>query len=413
MRRLAALALLPVAAAASAAPSPLRVVSSQAQFATAVAELGRSGGRIAVLRGSYGELVVPPRSGPLLDISAQPGTRIGRLVLDRADDVAVRGVTVAPLGGDAVLEVRESGHVLLDRIHVTAAGTPFTATLTLPGSHDVTVSRSDLSHCGDESPAFANCVLLSGVSRLRIEDSRFHDCLGCDFVHGRYGTGLTLLRNRFERALPCRQGGRRCMHQDLIELFSGKVLDVEQNVFGVYRRGGAQLYVTNDIDDVRIANNLFLGEDPRVPGYRPRVAIVIGSRGFVRVPHRVWIVNNTILSGATRVDGYRGSIRMSSMYGVVPRRDRPVVANNVIALLGVPHHVCAEVQRSLRNVVLVGTRCSASDTVGKAYLDSDGRPTAASTLLIGRASRRYAPRLDFTGRPRDARPDIGAFEYRP
>jgi len=413
VRRLAALALLPFAAAASAAPSPLLVVSSQTEFSAAVTELAGSGGRIAVLRGSYGELVVPPRSGPLLDISAQRGTRLGGLVLDRADNVAVRGVTVAPRGGNAVLEVRHSAHVLLDRILVTAAGTPFTATLTFPGSRDVTVRRSEFAHCGDESPEFANCVLLSGVGRLRIEDSRFHDCLGCDFVHGRYGRGLTLLRNRFERALPCRAGGRRCMHQDLIELFSGKLLDVEQNVFGVYRRGGAQLYVTNDIDDVRIANNLFLGVDPAVPGYRPRVAIVIGSRGFTRVPHRVWIVNNTILSGATRVDGYRGSIRMSAMYGIVPGRDRPVVANNVIALLGVPHHVCDEVQRSLRNVVLAGSGCSASDIVGKANLDRDGRPTAASTLLIGKASRRYAPRVDFTGRPRDARPDIGAFEYRP
>jgi hypothetical protein len=188
---------------------------------------------------------------------------------------------------------------------------------------------------------------------------------------------------------------------------------VEQNVFGVYRRGGAQLYVTNDIDDVRIANNIFVGADPRVPGYRPRVAIVIGSRGYIRVPHRVWIVNNTILSGATRIDGYRGSIRMSSMYGIVPKHDRPVVANNVIALLGVPHHVCDEVQRSVRNVVLSGHGCSATDVLGKAYLDAEGRPTASSTLLIGKASRRYAPRVDFTGRRRDRAPDVGAFEYRP
>ena len=203
MKRLAALALLPLAAAASAAPTPLRVVSSQAEFAMAVAALAGSGGRIAVLRGSYGELVVPPRSGPPLDISAQRGTRVGRLVLDRADHLAVHGVTVAPHGGDAVLEVRDSAHVTLDRVRVTAAGTRFTATLTLPGSRDVTISRSEFAHCGDDSPEFANCVLLSGVSRLRIEDSRFHDCLGCDyFVHGRYGRGLTLLRNRFERALP-------------------------------------------------------------------------------------------------------------------------------------------------------------------------------------------------------------------
>jgi hypothetical protein len=408
VKRLAALALLPLAAAASAAPAPIRVVSSESELSAAAA----SGGRVVLRRGAYAELVVPPRSGRLLDISAQRGTRVGRFVLDRASDVAVRGIIVAPHGGDALLEVRDAARVRLDRIVLTAAGTRFTATLALPGSRDVTVSRSEFAHCGDASPEFANCVLLSGVSRLRIEDSRFHDCLGCDFVHGRYGRGLTLLRNRFERALPCRMGGRRCMHQDLVELFSGKVLDVERNVFGVYRRGGAQLYVTNDIDDVRVANNLFLAADPRVPGYRPRVAIVMGSRGFARVPHRVWIVNNTILSGARRIDGYRGSIRMSTAYGAVPKRDRPVVANNVIALLAVPHHVCEEVQHSARNVVLVGRGCSRSDVAGKAYLDARGRPTAASVLLIGTASRRYAPRVDFTGRPRDAAPDVGAFEYR-
>ena len=102
------------------------------------------------------------------------------------------------------------------------------------------------------------------------------------------------------------------------------------------------------------------------------------------------------------------------MYGIVPKHDRPVVANNVIALLGVPHHVCDEVQRSVRNVVLSGHGCSATDVLGKAYLDAEGRPTASSTLLIGRkASRRYAPRVDFTGRRRDRAPDVGAFEYRP
>ena len=67
---------------------------------------------------------------------------------------AVRGVTIAPHGGDAALEVRDSAHVVLDRIRVTAAGTPFTSTLTLPGSRDVTVSRSEFSHCGDDSPEF-------------------------------------------------------------------------------------------------------------------------------------------------------------------------------------------------------------------------------------------------------------------
>jgi hypothetical protein len=403
-----AAAALAALLAVSGAPASVRVVSNDAEFAAAASALAGSGGRIVLRPGVYRELVVPSR----LRVIARPGARAGR-VLVRGHDVEIQGLTVSPVGGDAVLEVRDSAHVLLDRVHVTAAGTPYTSTLALPGSRGVTVQHGEFSHCGDRSPEFANCILLSHVSRLRILDSWFHDCLGCDFIHGRYGTGLTLIGNRLERALPCRAGGRRCMHQDLIELFSGKVLDVERNLFGVYERGGAQLYVTNDIDHVRIVNNLFLGQDPRVPNYRPRVAIVIGSRGYARVPHDVRILNNTILSGARRVDGYRGSIRMSTAYGVVPKAERPIVANNVIQLLAVPHHVCAEVQRSVQNVVMRGAGCSRTDVLGNPHLTAAGRPTAASTLLIGRADPRFAPRVDFTGRPRDRRPDVGAFEYRP
>ena len=410
MKAVLAAALL--ALAASPAPQS-RSVSSDGAFAAAVAELARTGGTIRLRAHAYGDLYVPPRSGPTLRLVGERGTTVRGLLLDGASDVLVSDVTVAPVGGNARLELRSAARVELDHVLVTAVGTPFTATLALPGSRDVTVRDSEFSHCGDRSAEFADCVLLLRASHVRIENSWFHDCRGCDFIHGRYGTGLTLIGNRFERALPCRMGGRRCGHQDLVELFSGKRLVVERNLFGVYRRGGAQLYVTNDIDHVRIVNNVFLGTDARVPGYRPRVAIVIGSRGYVRVPHDVLIANNTILSGATRIDRYRGSIRMSTMYGIVPRGERPVVANNVIALLGDPHHVCDEVQRSVRNVVLSGSGCSTSDAIGNADLDALGMPTASSTLLIDRANGRYAPRVDFTGRPRDGRPDVGAFEYRP
>ena len=105
------------------------------------------------------------------------------------------------------------------------------------------------------------------------------------------------------------------------------------------------------------------------------------------------------------------SKRPSNAYGGIPKSERPILANNVIALLKVPNHVCSEARRSVSNVVLRGKRCSRSDRVGRANIDAEGRPTEASRLLTARANGRYAPRTDVTGRRRDASPDVGAYEY--
>ena len=170
-------------------------------------------------------------------------------------------------------------------------------------------------HCGDRAREFTNCVTLYRWShRVLIEDNRFHDCLGCDFIHGRFGTHLTIRRNRFDRSLPCRMSAHRCGHQDLVQLFAGRHLRVVGNRFGVYKGGGAQLYLTNNVDYATIVNNFFAATDPRVPGYRVRMGVVIGSNASRRLPHFAKLVNNTILSGAVRRDGYAGSIRMSSRY---------------------------------------------------------------------------------------------------
>lgn len=176
-------------------------------------------------------------------------------------------------------------------------------------------------------------------------------------------------------------------------------------------------------DRVSVVNNVFLASDRVVPGYRPRVDLIVGSSGrrnwchSVRgasacIPRDVRVVGNTILTGARRTDGYLGSIRMSSRYGGLAHGDRPILANNVIGVLDAPGYVCSEARVSVSNVVLRGHACSRSDRVGPAHLDGHGRPTAASTLLIDRATRCYAPTVDFTGHSRGARPDIGAFEYR-
>ena len=142
------------------------------------------------------------------------------------------------------------------------------------------------------------------------------------------------------------------------------------------------------------------------------MGIVVGSNASRRLPHYAKILNNTILTGWRRRDGYSGSIRMSSRYGGVQRWKRPIVANNVIALLRTPHRKCPYVREFVANVVLRGAACSAANAVGDPRLDSRRRPTAGPTLLRDRADARYAPSVDLLRVPRTA-PDIGACEYVP
>jgi hypothetical protein len=389
-------------------------VRNAAQFTAAVARLRDRGGTIRLRHNEYrGELVVPRRSARPLRIVGERGVRVESLSLEGAQHVTISRLTIAPQGEDAWLRIRGSRHVTLDDILVTARGTHYRATVQIAGSSHVDIRRSEFRHCGDRSLLFSNCLHLKPHTRhIRIVDNRFHDCRGCDFVHGRFGYDLTIRGNRFERALPCHINRERCRHQDLVQLWSGKHLHVEGNAFGVYRRGAAQLYLARAVDDASIVNNVFLGRDPRVPGYRARIAIIVGSKGSKRVPLRARIVNNTILTGARRIDGYAGSIRMSSVYWSLQRSKRPLLVNNVIGLLEVPHHVCSVARSAVSNVVLRGVACRGANVVGQVHLDAHGRPTAGSTLLIDQGSPGLRVRRDIDGRLRDTQPDIGAYEYR-
>jgi Right handed beta helix region len=397
---------------AAEARTSTHYVRSDAEFRRAERALARSGGTIVLLPRLYRRLDVSVRSARPLRIVGTRGARVEHVVFWETRNVSFGRVTVGPIGGDALVEVHGSRNVVLHDLVVTARGTRFSASVLVPDSRGVTIRRSDFSHCGDRARAMTNCVTLYRWShRVLLEDNRFHDCLGCDFVHGRFGSDLAISGNRFERSLPCRMGHVRCGHQDLVQLFAGRRLRVEGNRFGVYRRGGAQLYLTNSVDYATIVNNVFVGTDPRVPSYRARMGVVIGSNASRRLPYYAKVINNTILTGSRRRDGYEGSLRMSSRYGGVPRWKRPIVVNNVIALLETPGRVCAGAQRFLRNVVVRGRSCSRSDYVGPAGVDGGGRPRADSILIDG-ANRHYAPGTDATGRRRRGVPDIGAFEYR-
>jgi hypothetical protein len=90
-----------------------------------------------------------------------------------------------------------------------------------------------------------------------------------------------------------------------------------------------------------------------------------------------------------------------------------LLANNVLGLVEEPHYVCSVTRLAISNVVLRGQGCNGINRLGRAHLDASGRPTAASTLLIDQANRRFGARRDIAGQLRDEWPDIGAYEYRP
>jgi hypothetical protein len=349
-------------------------VHNQAEFQSAVTRLEPAGGTIVLLPGRYDQsLVVSGSFSGWLRIVGTRGARVQSLVVDGARHVSVGPLRVSPVSGDALLQVQASRNVVLHDLVVTAGGTRLSAGVEIPDSTWVTIQQSTFSHCGDLSPNWVNCLTLRDQARhVVVEHSWFHDCRGCDFVHGRVASGLTIRSSRFERALPCnlrkldrrlvrsylgRYASVRCQHQDLIELFSGDDLSFVHNYFGVYKRGGAQLYVTGESRRTTIANNVFRGTDPRVPNWQARVGILVGGSSGGPIPTYVRIERNKIYTGAKRGDGYAASISISNGYGWrIPRAKRPVIAHNVIGLMMTRSRLCNGA-RMIDNTILRGRDC--------------------------------------------------------
>jgi hypothetical protein len=317
---------------------------------------------------------------------------------------------VSPLGlGDSLTLVQSSTNVVLTRMRFTAAGTRFRSEVDLDHSAHVRVVHSVFSHCGDRSRQWTLCLRPVWASFVDIEHNWFHDCQGCDFIHGFAGESLTIMHNRFNRALRCPFKWEKCFHQDMIELFAANGIRVSRNRFGVSQFGGAQLYLTGAVNHVRVFNNLFKRRDPRVPGIQSHVGIVIGARTSAEVPQDVEIINNTILSGRTKPSHKASSIVLAPRYGLQPVSTRPLVANNILGRARSILVLCRDI-RSIKNVMLRGYACSASDQVGPANLDNQYRPTPASTLLLGQADAALAPSEDIVGHRR-IDPEIGCYEF--
>jgi Right handed beta helix region len=408
--------ILAVVAGAAAFPATAAArttyVHDAAGFNRAVALDAASGGRIILLPGRYRDpLLVGRRSAPPLAIVGLHGAVVENMLLDGTRNVTVSRIAFRSLGGLGGLAVVASRRVTLAHLSFSALGTAGRANLALQQSRNVRVLDSNFSHCGDRVPRPVFCLALRKPSRTTITGNTFHDCIGCDFIHGDLGRTVVIHQNRFARALACRQATRKCQHDDLIELFSAKGLTISDNRFGVSQHGGAQLYLSGPVDHVRVVNNLFRRTDPRATGVVPVHGIVVGTLVDRRLPRHVVIVNNTILSGKRKGIHRATSIRLSPRYRLSLGIYRPVIANNVIARQDAPNLACRLARVSVGNVITSGVACTAANQIGPANLNALGHPTAASTLLINHAVHRYAPLRDITGRLRGPRPDIGCFEY--
>ncbi len=313
---------------------------------------------------------------------------------------------------DGGIHAISSLHIKLSNLTFTAIGTTRKVGINLDHSSHVIVNHSAFAHCGDNTPRWSMCILPRYASYVTIENNRFHDCLGCDFIHGRAGPDLLIKSNTFNRALACHHTWEKCGHQDMIELFLADGMTVRDNIFGVNQFGGAQLYMALAVDHVRVLDNLFLASDPRAPRVVPRAGILVGTKAALRVPHDVDIINNTILSGSPRPDHDSLSIVVSHRYLGLRRAWQPLIANNILGKQLSPKLVCPRLRRSSHNLIEQGVACGSTDTVGDPLLSARERPTAASALVIDQANPVYAPLFDLRGRRRRGPPDIGAYEYR-
>jgi hypothetical protein len=413
------LLLTVVALAASAAPAQSAIhVQSSRELAAAVQRTNASGGTIVMYRGRYGPLAIGPRSSNRLTILARDGVTTSSLRLHGTQAVRIEGLEIRPDGGWARSEIAGSTNVVLDRVTV-AGGRNFGSNLSVIRSVGVWIVGSEFTRCGEgKTPEAGYCVRAAENHGLTFVGNNFHDCWGCDFVHGRDNAGISFRGNAFLRARPGPCGRiLDCHHQDLVDLDDGSDLLIDSNRFGLQEYGAAQIYLTGAMHRVRITNNVFIGSDPAKPGYMSQIGIWVGNRVAANVPRRVAILNNTILSGAERT--LRGDDRptntavyLSPLYLGLPRLERPLLANNVLGSVVTPFRLCPFVRASVRNVVVDGETCGPTDVrVRRPGLTPDGQPTAGSTALVDRALPRFATTNDYLGRPRDSKPDIGAYEY--
>src|SRR3954451_7085135 len=381
---------LPIMAAPAAA-SDVRV-ATDAELASALA-LAQPGDSIALAAGSYAPITITGRGGPSADITlrGEPGVTIAGMAILASTRIVVRDLTVAPASATAYVTVTSSSSVTFSGLRVDGGDAGLGATIWIDAdAAGIAVRDSTFRRCA--SPM---CIRASGPDVL-IEHNVFDELYDSDAVHG-FGSGM-IRGNHMDHALPHGDGN----HNDFIQIGEGGPWTIEGNWFGERTGGAASIWVDSIrkgvIHDVLVQNNVLTGH---YAGQDVGIFIAGDDRSVALLPTNVRVINNTVISGLLN------SLRFGEAYSTLPPEQRPLVANNVGDRLA---EMCDRI-RSVDNVFAVGEACSESDVIGDAALDSTGAPTAASTLLLGRADAALATPVDYFGCARTAPPDIGAIEF--
>lgn len=372
--------------APSAVSEPLGPQADTAAFELAL-ERAQPGGTIRLEDGHYESLGVQGKEfTEPIRIVGTARTTVAKLTVRGSRNVSFEGFAVTPApGDDALVSVRDSSEVSFTRVRFH--GRSETEGVRLKINEDsarVRIMESDFTKCD-------NACVGPGGDSIEILSSSFHDLIESDAVKGG-GSNVTIADSTFIRAFP---GEAHRHHNDFIQIMGGGPWLIARNHFGPREFGAAQIFVNagrrnedNPIEDVQIVSNLFTGD----MGF----AIHLGGDAS-----RVSVVNNTILSG------HKSGIRLAKSLADRPEEERPLVANNVIAVRG---ELLCEGARTAANLFLEGAACSPSDQTGDLTFDEAGRPTSSGELLVDAGDPEHAPEADLRGRSREGAPDIGALE---
>jgi hypothetical protein len=366
-------------------------VTNDAELASALA-LALPGDVVQLAPGAYGTVTVAARGGPEADltIAGEPGATIAGMNITGSTRLVVTGLSVAPAGATAYINVATSNGVTFSNLQLDGgAGGDGAAIWLTPDALGVVIKDSTFLHCA--SPM---CIRASSPDVL-IEHNVFDDLDDSDAIHG-FGGGI-IRYNHMDHALPAGDGN----HNDFIQIGEGGPWTIDGNWFGVRTGGAASIWVDSInngvIHDVLIQNNVLTGH---YVGQDVGIFVAGDDRQVALLPSNVRVLNNTVTSGLLN------SLRFGANYATIPVDQRPLVVNNVGDRL---RGMCDRI-RSEDNVFADGEACSASDVIGAAALDENGAPTAASTLLLGRGDPLFAPATDYFGCARTAPPDIGAIQ---
>jgi len=373
--------------APAAAGATIVRVTNDAELATALA-LALPGDVIQLAPGAYTTVSVVARAD--ITLAGEPGATIAGMNITGSARLLITGLTIAPAGATAYVNVATSSDVTFSDLHLDGgAGGAGAAIWLTPDALGVVIKNSTFQHCA--SPM---CIRASSPDVL-IEHNVFDDLDDSDAVHG-FGGGV-IRYNHMDHALPAGDGN----HNDFIQIGNGGPWTIDGNWFGVRTGGAASIWVDSIdkgvIHDVLIQNNVLTGH---YAGQDVGIFVAGDDRQVALLPSNVRVLNNTVTSGLLN------SLRFGAHYADIPVEQRPLVANNVGDRL---RGMCDRI-RSENNVFADGEACTASDVIGDAGLAPDGAPTAGSALLLGKADPLVTPALDYFACTRGAAPDIGAIE---